>query len=175
MCADTRTYNSISAGWTCGLAGRGGFSKMESLLWMGATPKEASKNSPALWFEMKHSLLMAYSRHAFPFILGPQPACTVSSEQSQSPLFFFFFKGVGGLLQGTPFPVEGSAMAQRPGHGEIDIATWQWSIQSVKAPSSPAHRLSPPQHGLATLPESTNEGLVRARTTIPQRLWWRRI
>lgn len=134
----------------------------------GATPKEASRNCPVLWCEMKLSFLMAHSEHASPF-------CTRVLASMRSVMWTGSQTSDFGGLQGIAFPVKGSAMAQRPGHWEVDMATWHWSIQSAKAPSSPAHRLSPPQHGLATLPESTNEGLVRARTTIPQRLWWGRI
>lgn len=56
----------------------------------------------------------------------------------------------------------------------LSRATWQrriWFCRPLPHPSSQVHMLSPPQRGPATLPESTNEGLVRASTTIPPRRW----
>lgn len=150
-----------------GSAGRAGSTETEFLLWMG--PHQRRRVETVLTSDLKWNTPFSWRivSKPPPSTLGPQPACTVSSEQGvRAP----FFRGWG--LQGTAFPVGGPAMAQRPGHWGVDMATWQWIIQSEKAPSFTAHRLSPPQHGQATLPESTNEGLVRARTTIPQRLWW---
>lgn len=167
MCTDTHTTLSNLQPGCKWAAGRGGFTEMELLLWMG--PHQRRRAETALSSDVKWNSPFSWPTvHASPFrtrVLASMRSVMWTGSQTSD---------FGGL-QGIAFPVKGSAMAQRPGHWEVDMATWHWSIQSAKAPSSPAHRLSPPQHGLATLPESTNEGLVRARTTIPQRLWWGRI
>lgn len=103
-----------------------------------------------------------------PFMKGSNPAFTGSCKQAVRALV---------LEQDQHFLLKG--LPQLRG---LNTKTLTWlpcrdvfSQQNDLLLHNSTHRLSPPQHGPATLPESTNEGLVRARTTIPQRLWWGRI
>lgn len=150
MCTATHTCLAVS-GLQRGVGSGGGvLREMELLLWMG--PHQRKWAETVISTELKWSTPLPCSNAGLSLRAGAAASqCNANVELG-------------------PFPH--SVCHNLPPLWWVDMTTWQWSIQRLRAPSSTVHTLSPPQHGSATLPESTNEGLVRARTTIPQRLWW---